>query len=237
LQGSGVIRHSKLGPEPGERVAVRSFEDWAKLNDREIETQDLAVALMGKGKGVGNVETRVMRNLSERVGLMIQEAQTRLSPKKEDIEACQQKILETIKQLQVLGMIRPPARKPTHSQYETRVSVAAQKRIERGLHGGRWTPDKTSYMMLMPYLGMVIRDEGIDAARAMLNGVQESVLERGIQLLAEGTDRETLAETLEKQADREIERIKSTFKMVIDGLVAIQEGQAPREIGQHLAKI
>ncbi|MCZ6634078.1 MAG: sigma-70 family RNA polymerase sigma factor [bacterium] len=244
LQGSGVIRPSKIGPELGERVVVRSFEDWAKLYDREIQyalreidSRDLAVALMGNGKRMGAVKTRVMRNLSERVGRMIREAQSQFSPGKEDIEACQQKSLETIKQLQVLGMIRPPARKPTHSQYERMMTAAAQKRIERGLHGGRWTPDGISYMTLIPYLGMVMRDEGMDAARAMLNGVQESVLEQGIQLLAEGTDRETLVETLEKQADREIKRIKSKFKMVIDGLAAIQEGQAPREVGHHLAKM
>ena len=82
-----------------DRVDIRSFEDWASLRDREIqftlrevETKTLAVALKGKGKGIREVERRIMVNVSRRVGKMIREEMefTQFSP--EETEAAQRRL-------------------------------------------------------------------------------------------------------------------------------------------------
>lgn len=86
------------------------FEDMILLDDRsvqrllkEIETKDLAVALKAASDEVKN---KIFTNVSERVGTMIKEEMEFLGPMRlSDVEAAQQKIVESIRRLEEEGQV------------------------------------------------------------------------------------------------------------------------------------
>jgi flagellar motor switch protein FliG len=86
------------------------FEDIIILDDRsiqrvlkDVETKDLAIALKAASDDVKN---KIYKNVSERVGGMIQEEIEFLGPMRlTDVEMAQQRIVETIRRLQDEGQI------------------------------------------------------------------------------------------------------------------------------------
>jgi hypothetical protein len=237
----GTIRPWKGGPSVADRVEVRVFEDWGKLNDleiqytlRETESKTLAVALKGSSE---SLRDRVFANVSERVGKMLKEGMASLPASQEEISACRTQVLEAVRRLQILGVIRPPSRRPTRRQYERTVQTSARERIERGRHAGRWTPERGAFWELMPFLGMVTRDEGIDAVTGAFEGIREPIFEQGVRLLAEGADREEIVDRLQAVADRELKAVAQKFQMVIEGVAAIRDGEDPRAIGERLSQV
>jgi len=86
------------------------FEDLILLDDRsiqrvlkDVETKDLAIALKAASD---EVKDKVYKNVSERVGAMIQEEIEFMGPMRlSDVEAAQQRIVETIRRLQDEGQI------------------------------------------------------------------------------------------------------------------------------------
>lgn len=86
------------------------FEDIILLDDRsiqrvlkDVETKDLAIALKAASD---EVKEKVYKNVSERVGAMIQEEIEFMGPMRlSDVEAAQQRIVETIRRLQDEGQI------------------------------------------------------------------------------------------------------------------------------------
>lgn len=86
------------------------FEDMVILDDRsiqkvlkDVETKDLAIALKAASD---EVKEKVFKNVSERVGGMIQEEIEFMGPMRlTDVELAQQRIVETIRRLQDEGQI------------------------------------------------------------------------------------------------------------------------------------
>jgi len=86
------------------------FEDIILLDNRsiqrvlkEVETKDLAIALKAASD---DVRQKIFSNVSERVGTMIKEEMEFMGPMRlSDVEATQQKIVETIRRLQEEGQI------------------------------------------------------------------------------------------------------------------------------------
>jgi len=86
------------------------FEDMVLLDDRsiqrvlkDVETKDLAIALKAASD---EVKEKVYKNVSERVGAMIQEEIEFMGPMRlSDVESAQQRIVETIRRLQDEGQI------------------------------------------------------------------------------------------------------------------------------------
>lgn len=86
------------------------FEDIILLDNRsiqrvlkEVETKDLAVALKAASD---DVRQKIFSNVSERVGTMIKEEMEFMGPMRlSDVEATQQKVVETIRRLQEEGQI------------------------------------------------------------------------------------------------------------------------------------
>ncbi|MCD6161892.1 MAG: flagellar motor switch protein FliG [candidate division Zixibacteria bacterium] len=86
------------------------FEDMVVLDDRsiqrvlkDVETKDLAVALKAASD---EVKEKVFKNVSERVGGMIQEEIEFMGPMRlSDVELAQQRIVEVIRRLQDEGQI------------------------------------------------------------------------------------------------------------------------------------
>jgi flagellar motor switch protein FliG len=86
------------------------FEDIIILDDRsiqrvlkDVETKDLAIALKAASD---EVKEKIYKNVSERVGGMIQEEIEFLGPMRlTDVEMAQQRIVETIRRLQDEGQI------------------------------------------------------------------------------------------------------------------------------------
>ena len=86
------------------------FEDTILLDNRsiqrvlkEVETKDLAIALKAASD---DVKQKIFSNVSERVGIMIKEEMEFMGPMRlSDVEATQQKIVETIRRLQEEGQV------------------------------------------------------------------------------------------------------------------------------------
>ncbi len=241
LQRAGAIRPPVKGQVLTDRIDIRSFEDWARLNDREIQytlrqtdTVDLERALKGKGPGIRKVEKRVMQNVSTRVGRLVRKAMDATPFSRADTEASQRKILKTMRRLQILGRIRPPTRRPTRRQYEQAVRQAAQDAIERGQHSGQWTPGQGQYRELIPYLALVNREEGIGAVEKAVEGVRDPVFELGLGMIEAGVEREELVQRLEEAAEHELEETARKHRMLIAGMAAMRDGEDPRDIGKRL---
>ncbi|OQX92268.1 MAG: flagellar motor switch protein FliG [candidate division Zixibacteria bacterium 4484_95] len=86
------------------------FEDILLLDDRsiqrvlkEVETKELAIALKAASE---EIKTKIFSNVSERVAEMIREEIEFMGPMRlSDVEAAQQKIVETVRRLQDEGQI------------------------------------------------------------------------------------------------------------------------------------
>ncbi len=86
------------------------FEDVVLLDDRaiqrilrEVETKDLSVALKAANE---EVKRKIFANVSERVSVMIKEEMEYMGPMRlSDVEAAQQRIVETIRRLEEQGQI------------------------------------------------------------------------------------------------------------------------------------
>ena len=237
LQAAGVIRPGN-SPMTCPRVDVRSFQDCGNLTDyeiqatlRETDMKDLAVALKAKGKRIRSVEKRVRVNMSPRVRDLMEKEMERVEPTRREIEACQQRIVGTVKKLQVLGSIRLPSRRPSRRQYEHAVAEMAQDQIERDRHSGRWVPRQAR--VLVPYLASLACDGGLEGA---LEGLSDPVYELAIRLLGEGAPRGELIPRLQEAADEETDRIAREYQTAIAGFAAIADGQEPREIGRLLTQ-
>lgn len=86
------------------------FDDLVLLDDRsiqrvlkEVETKDLAIALKAATEEVKN---KIFGNVSERVGTMIREEMEFMGPMRlSDVEAAQQRIVESVRRLEEEGQI------------------------------------------------------------------------------------------------------------------------------------
>ncbi len=86
------------------------FDDLILLDDRsvqrllkEVETKDLAISLKAASDEVKN---KIYANVSERVGVLIKEEMEFMGPMRlSDVEAAQQRIVETIRRLEEEGQI------------------------------------------------------------------------------------------------------------------------------------
>lgn len=86
------------------------FDDLVLLDDRsiqrvlkEVETKDLAIALKA---ATDDVKNKIFSNVSERVGTMIREEMEFMGPMRlSDVEAAQQRIVESVRRLEEEGQI------------------------------------------------------------------------------------------------------------------------------------
>lgn len=86
------------------------FDDLVLLDDRgiqrllkEVETKDLAVSLKAASDEVKN---KIFANVSERVGVLVKEEMEFMGPMRlSDVEAAQQRIVETVRRLEEEGQI------------------------------------------------------------------------------------------------------------------------------------
>jgi flagellar motor switch protein FliG len=86
------------------------FEDLILLDDRsvqrllkEVETKDLAISLKVASE---EIKKKIFANVSERVATMIKEEMEFLGPMRlSDVEAAQQKIVESIRRLEEEGQV------------------------------------------------------------------------------------------------------------------------------------
>jgi flagellar motor switch protein FliG len=86
------------------------FEDIVLLDDRgiqrilrEVETKDISIALKAAND---EVKRKIFSNVSERVSVMIKEEMEYMGPMRlSDVEAAQQRIVESIRRLEEQGQI------------------------------------------------------------------------------------------------------------------------------------
>jgi hypothetical protein len=121
LQETGAIRPKPTGPaKPRGTVEIEEFVYLTRLNGfeiqtlfRQVDTLDLAKALMGKG--IEDVTDWCRENLSERVwGFIEIERSVKEAPASE-IKAVRNRMLETVHQLQFAKAIRPSKKGPVMS--------------------------------------------------------------------------------------------------------------------------
>ncbi len=110
---NGVVQElEKLSPETAKALSKQlfTFEDLLRLDDRGmqtllkgVETRDLALAVRGSGQ---EVRDKVLKNLSERGGEMLQEEMEALgSVRRAMTDAAQEKIMGVLAQLEKDGTV------------------------------------------------------------------------------------------------------------------------------------
>ena len=237
------LAERRLDEAFADRVDIRTFGDWALLDDKEIQhtlrktnTADLGRALKAEGEDVRAVENRVMANISDRVQAFVREIIADESISESQAVSAQKKILHMIHRLQVLGIIRPPVKGFTSKQYEKAVREVAEILIEENRHGLRWMPGSDEVLDLMPYLAMVIRDEGIEAAKEAFRGIAEPAFTQGLWHLARDIPRDQAIADLKEISDHAVSHTRLKCNMIIEGMTAIIDGKQPKEVAEVVMK-
>jgi hypothetical protein len=238
LQAWGKVRPGKDALTAA-KVDVKRLEDCAKLRDEEMQawlretlTVSLAIALMGKEKGIAQARRRIFANLSARVGGMIRKRMRRAADEKQ-IRKCRSEIVDTIRDLQAIGRIRPPSRRPSAARYERVVRELSEGEIERSRHYGEWTPKDLGH--LLPYIASTLRKGGVERLNDVMKGLRHPVLSTGMKLLSEKVDRAEIVRQLTVVADKELRRLEREYEKAIVGIAAIADGESPRAVGDRVA--
>ncbi len=206
------------------------FDDIAKLSDREIQmilrevdTKDLAFALKG---ATPEIQDRIFSNVSERVGAMIKE------------EMAHTGTWEMRAQEEVRARIVQTARR--------RLQAGAPELSEEYLSMKRELKDRlrhTSFSQLSfdemtevfsSRLAVVARTEGVLALTEIVELVDEGLFQQGLRLVVDGVEPTLVQTMLETRMRTLLHQHETRYRMIIQGLIAVQFGQDPRIIKQAL---
>ena len=239
LQAKGVIRSGEE-PQTAWKVDVKSFTDCTRLRDeetqawlRETDSATVARALKSSGEAIDGVRKCVFSNVSKRVGGILR-GKMRQAASEAEVRGARSRIVEAVKDLQAIGVIRPPARKPSAKRYARVVSEMAEREMDRARHSEAWTPESLHY--LLPHIAGVMQSEGIDGVNDRLSGLQHPVLVEGLKLLAQKADRDEIIQRLTAVADEALRRAERAYETAIAGVAAISEGKAPVEVAERLRR-
>lgn len=225
-----TMAQKQLGDEFTEKIDIRSFADWARLNDqeiqktlRQIDVRDLVLALQGGGESLKQVERRVMANMSERVQKFVRQEIAELSATEEEIDAMREKILKMILRMQIFGSIRPPSSAPDQRQFK--------EAVEEGI--GLWMsePKQTgSLRYLMPSVAYLVKEVGIEKSREALKDVSDPILQEGLKFIAEKASAEKMGQGLADLKTHALEQAGKDLDLVVSSIASIAEGKSPQEI-------
>ena len=230
----GYATWEKLRAAVGVSFEGSSFEDLARLTDREIQNlmreisqKDLCRALVGASEAVWG---RTLSNMSRRVRIFITEESERLAPDLPDYEphASRQRLLEWAEALGRDGRIQwpPPASHPAWSGDLTADVLAPPPPPEDPL-GGLSLEELSADELAGVYgeLAEIARREGIlaleDVARA------PGPLAEGIRLVVDGTQMGLIETILNTRAETMVHNRQVRLRMILEGVASLQAGDNP----------
>ena len=128
MQRDGSIRPAPRGRDVEGDVAIEKFTDLTRLTDREIQhvlrevdSKDMAVALIPEVKRLDEVKRRLFANVSERVEALIRLEIAHRKATKAEISEAQDRMVSTTQHLQVDGVIRPDRSPSTRAKIDIRL--------------------------------------------------------------------------------------------------------------------
>ncbi len=224
--------------------ANSSFNDIIRLTDREIQIlmrevdqKDLVCALKGTRKAL---REKFLGNMSERVRQFIWEEIRFAKPKAEDVKEVRERIVQQVKQLAEQGQITwPPAGKPA-SRSKAKMKKPSKKYLEtqRRLKQQVKRPlsDVSHDEINSVFVGMAerARREGILALESLAQSMTDPFMKDGVQLAVDGTEPDLIADILETWMGSLLHEQKRKYQKVIEGIMAIQQGDNPRIVGHKL---
>ena len=227
-----------------------SFNDLARLTDREIQTlfrevdqKDLVVSLKGTIKAVTE---KCMGNLSARVRTFIQEEIDYLGPMPQsEIEEVQQRIVQLVAQLVEKGQITWPPDKKKTSNAKSKSKAKPMKLSKTYLAMKRQNQkvaekplSQLSYdelNKLFTQFAEIARREGILALESMVSDKSDQYIRSAVRLAVDGTEPDLIMDILETWKDSLLHEQERKYQKVIEALMAIQSGDNPRIVEHKLS--
>lgn len=221
------------------------FDEMSELTDREIQmtlrevdTRDLAIALLGSGK---KLQDRIFGNMSERAGDMIrEEIEGRKGTDANEIKAMRDRVLKTIQQLVEAGHILWPKAKeeggtPTKKHAYEPIAPEVEKAIRTSL--AQLSFDDIVAM----YVGLagVARREGILALERLVSiaNREDGMLVQGLELAVDGTEPQLIQSILDCRASGLLRNLKMKYRVICDGVMSLHSGDHPALIEMKLRNI
>jgi len=81
-------------------------------------------------------------------------------------------------------------------------------------------------------MGNLARREGVEALRLFIKVAEDAFLQCGLEMICDRVEMSQLVETLEETLDEELKQADRRHRMVIEGILALQEGKRPEEVKQ-----
>lgn len=217
------------------------FDDIARLTDREIQmtwrevdTVDLAMALVGAKK---SVLTKSFANVSNRVETMLKEEMAFLGTvPKGDITKVRVRIADVLNKLHGAGLITwPPEKlegkkKKLDNEYlQMKENAAAQAK--------RPLSDMSFEEIdgLFADLSEIARSEGIMALETIITTIGDPFLGSALRLAVDGTEPELVMNILQNYMRSQIQEQSVKLRKAMEGVMSIQSGDNPRIVQQKLS--
>ena len=216
------------------------FEDLAKLTDREIQmllrevdTRDLAVALVGARPAVqkaiyGNVSKRVEGLVKEHIG-KVKSAGHEPSPEAGKL------LVEIVEKLREAGLVVwPRARRKPKSVSVSKDHRQTRKDVRALLRQSPHDLSLDELTRLFVGLDEIARMEGILALDSYLARTKDDFVKTGLQHAVDGTEPALIQGILESWMASRLHDHAVRYRRVIEGVMSVQSGDNPRICEQKL---
>lgn len=230
-------------------AATASFNDLAKLTDREIQTlmrevdqKDLVVALTKADKAVTD---KTLSNMSERVRTFIQDEVAALGPMRPDeVAEVQKRIVQQTVQLAEQGQVSwPPGQKKAPKVKAKKAKKLSKKYLamkSETKQTAQKSLDQLSFdeiNTLFTNFAEIARKEGILALENMVSDESSAFISNAIRLAVDGTEPDLIMDILETWMGSLLHEQERKYQKVIEGLMSIQSGDNPRIVEHKLSVI
>jgi hypothetical protein len=216
----------------------RSIADIRRLTDhaiqgvlKEVEKQDLAVALQGASDAV---QKAVFLNMSERAEHTLREDMEYMGPvKKADVTRARRRIVQVMNGVCDEDGRRRPARPGPAREALERLSTETLQWLADKPVSAR---DSRELVDLLVQLAGIARSGGIPELESCVERMDDPFLVLGLQLAVDGVDPALLREILQSRKKALLHELERRLDVAIAGVDSIQRGHTPRIVEQRCGK-
>jgi hypothetical protein len=217
------------------KPVLQEFNELKNLPDRamqrllrEIDATKIAHALIGAEKAT---RERVFANMSKRAREVIKETIDSLGAVAEHrIEAAMADVLSIYRKLADIGDVVDVGIVKADSSESVEQAPPIKIIQEKGSSGFS-TED---LMALFPELSSKARAFGLLSLESDIEGIDDQIINKGLQLVIDGTDPEYVESIMRSMLEKELQLMRTKYEAVIDSVMSVQQGDLPYLIGEKL---
>ncbi|MBT3276174.1 MAG: hypothetical protein HN368_23705 [Spirochaetales bacterium] len=208
------------------RTAITEFNELKDLPHRaiqrilrQIDTFDLARALMGADKGT---REKIFANMSTRAVEMIEEEISSLEGvEKSIIKAGMAKVILVYQKLVNSGDISDRRAGPNDE-----VTRGEPVKIISDADSGDFTIEDLK--KLFSEISIKAKSHGLLSLESDAQKIDDPIIKKGLELVIDGTDPEIVESILHNMLERDLRFIQTKYSAVIEAVLGVQEGNAPQ---------